>query len=81
MHDLKNSDTRKRDKKRVSRSGLGRRDLMRLGAAATVAGILKRPAHSLNRGRLHRSRLQVPWPHENTDGSNISLTSAKVRKS
>src|ERR1700732_4418355 len=45
-----NKDNRKKDKK-VSRSGLGRRDLMRLGARAAVAGMLKAPAAFARQGQ------------------------------
>ena len=45
-----NKDNREKDKK-VSRSGLGRRDLMRLGAGAAVAGMLKAPAAFARQGQ------------------------------
>ena len=45
-----NKDNREKDKK-VSRSGLGRRDLMRLGARAAVAGMLKAPAAFARQGQ------------------------------
>ncbi len=45
-----NNDNKKKDKK-VSRSGLGRRDLMRLGAGAAVAGMLKAPAAFARQGQ------------------------------
>ena len=45
-----NRDNREKDKK-LSRSGLGRRDLMRLGAGAAVAGMLKAPAAFARQGQ------------------------------
>src|SRR5713226_2792329 len=45
-----NKDNWEKDKK-VSRSGLGRRDLMRLGAGAAVAGMLKAPAAFARQGQ------------------------------
>src|SRR5580693_7980320 len=50
MADLKKKDNRKKDK-RVSRSGIDRRNLMRLGAAAAVAGVLKAPAAFAQQGQ------------------------------
>jgi 2-methylcitrate dehydratase len=45
-----NKDNREKDKK-VSRSRLGRRDLMRLGAGAAMAGMLKAPAAFARQGQ------------------------------
>ena len=50
MFNSHNKDNREKDKK-VSRSGLGRRDLMRLGAGAAVAGMLKAPAAVARQGQ------------------------------
>ena len=50
MQDLKKKDDRKKDEK-ACRSGLGRRDLMRLGAGAAVAGMLKAPAAFAQQGQ------------------------------
>src|ERR1700730_14936159 len=50
MQDLEKKDNRKKDEK-VCRSGLGRRDLMRLGAGAAVAGMLKAPAAFAQQGQ------------------------------